>query len=279
MDVRAIQAALKSRGFYTGQVDGIAGKLTREAVKAFQKKNGLRVDGIAGPVTLGVLFPRQPQVVEDIPPVESGALLTTARMKRLWPNARAEFIAGIVAASGTVLPLHGLTTRGRLIHFLAQVSHECGGGRIAEENLNYSRAARIAQVWPSRFTTASAAPYVMNARALANKVYNGRMGNRSGTSDGYDYRGRGLIQITGRDGYAQVGNIAGLDLVGNPALANEPGNLLLVAAAFWTWKGLNKVCDRGLTDDVLVAVTKKVNGGTNGIADRRQWFAKLKREI
>jgi putative chitinase len=105
------------------------------------------------------------------------------------------------------------------------------------------------------------------------------MGNRSGTDDGWNYRGRGLIQITGRDGYARVGAIAGLDLVGNPSLANEQHNLLLVAASFWTWKGLNKVVDRGLDDAALVAATRIINGGTNGLADRRAWFSKWKREL
>ena len=278
MDVRSIQEALRAAGFDPGLIDGIAGKRTKGAIEAFQRAKGLKVDGIAGPQTLGALFPKSavPSLME---PVESGTLLTMARLKRMWPRGKAEWMSGIVASAGTVLPLHGITTKARLCHFMAQVSHECGGGTIAEENLYYS-AARMTQVWPSRFpTVASAAPYAQNGRALANKVYNGRMGNRSGTDDGWNYRGRGLIQITGRDGYAQVGKIAGLDLVGNPSLANDPGNLLLVAASFWTWKGLNKRADAGLNDAALIACTKIINGGTNGLADRRTWFAKWKREI
>ena len=276
MDVKAIQTALKAQGLYKGNVDGIAGGLTKDAIKEFQRRNGLDVDGIAGPKTLAVLLPNN-KTVASIPEVE-GSLLTAARLKRMWPNARPEFIAGIAASAGTVLPLFGITTKVRLLQLMTQISHECGGGRIAEENLNYSKAARIAQVWPSRFTAASAAPYVMNARALANKVYNGRMGNRVGSSDGYDYRGRGLIQITGRDGYRSVGKIAGLDLEKNPALANEPHNLLLVACAFWSWKGLNALC-KDTSDSTLVAITKRVNGGTNGLTDRRDWYAKWKREL
>lgn len=278
MDVRSIQEALRARGFDPGPIDGIAGTRTKAAIEAFQRANGLRVDGIAGPVTLGVLFPKS-AVPPLLDPVEGGALLSAARLRRMWPRGKAEWMAGIVASSGTVLPLHGITTRLRLCHFMAQVSHECGGGTIAEENLFYS-AVRMTQVWPSRFrSVAAAAPYAQNGRALANKVYNGRMGNRSGTDDGWNYRGRGLIQITGRDGYAQVGRIAGLDLVGNPSLANEPGNLLMVAASFWTWKGLNKRADAGLSDKALIDCTKIINGGTNGLADRRHWFAKWKREL
>lgn len=277
MDVRSIQEALKAAGFDPGPADGIAGPRTRAAIVAFQQANGLKPDGIAGPVTLGALFPKS-AVPALIDPLEPGATLTAPRLRRLWPRGKAEWITAIAASAGTVLPAHGITTRVRLCHFMAQVSHECGGGTVAEENLYYS-AVRMTQVWPSRFrTVATAQPYAQNGRALANKVYNGRMGNRPGTDDGWNYRGRGLIQITGRDGYAQVGRIAGLDLVGKPHLANEPGNLLTVAAAFWSWKGMNALC-RDLSDASLVAVTKRVNGGTNGLADRRSYFAKWKREL
>lgn len=276
MDVRAIQEALKAKGFYTSNVDGIAGTLTRDAIKAFQRANALKVDGIAGPRTLTVLFPAS-KTVASIPLVE-GSLLTAARLKRMWPNGKPEIIAGVAASAGTVLPLYGITTNLRLLHLMTQISHECGGGRIVEENLNYSKASRIAEVWSSRFTTASATPYVMNARALANKVYNGRMGNRVGSSDGYDYRGRGLIQITGRDAYRTIGKITGLDLEKHPSLATEPANLLPIACAFWKWKNLNPLCTN-TSDVTLVAITKKVNGGTNGLTDRRAWHAKWKREL
>lgn len=280
MDIRSIQEALRSRGFDPGLIDGVAGTRTKDAITAFQRAKGLRVDGIAGPQTLAALFPKRADVIDNLfPKGEHGASLTAARLKRMWPRAKPEWVSAIVASSGTVLPLHGIVTLPRFCHFMAQVSHECGGGTIAEENLYYS-AVRMTQVWPSRFrTVAAAAPYAQNGRALANKVYNGRMGNRPGTDDGWNYRGRGLIQITGRDGYAQVGKIAGLDLVGNPSLANEPSNLLLVAASFWTWKGLNKRADAGLSDAALIAATKVINGGTNGLADRRHWFAKWKKEL
>lgn len=277
MDVRSIQEALRKAGFDPGPIDGIAGERTRQAIIAFQKANGLKADGIAGPVTLAALFPKS-AVPPLLDPVEGGALLSVTRLKRMWPRGKTEWITAIAASSGTVLPLHGITSKVRFCHFMAQVSHECGGGTIAEENLYYS-AVRMTQVWPSRFrTVAAAAPYAQNGRALANRVYNGRMGNRPGTDDGWNYRGRGLIQITGRDGYAQVGKIAGLDLVGNPSLANEPANLLPVAAAFWTWKGLNKRAT-DTSDAALIACTKIINGGTNGLADRRSWFAKWRREL
>lgn len=278
MDVRSVQEALRAAGFDPGLVDGIPGKRTRDAIIAFQRAKGLMADGIAGPVTLGALFPkRAASIGQVIAPIETG-LLTRARLKRMWPNAKPQILAGAVSSAGIALPLHGITSAVRLCHFMAQVSHECGGGTIYEENLNYS-AKRIGEVFPKYFRDVSTGPYAMNARALGNRVYGGRMGNRPGTSDGYDYRGRGLIQITGRDGYRNVGKIAGLDLEANPSLAIEPQNLLLIAAAFWTWKGLNRKADAGLSDAVLVACTKIVNGGTNGLADRRHWFAKWKKEL
>ena len=194
---------------------------------------------------------------------------------RRWPRAPHGLIDAIVAAAPTVLETYKINTPRRLAHFMAQVSHECGGGTITEENLRYS-AVRMTQVWPSRFRTVAAAqPYAFNPKALANKVYNGRMGNRAGTDDGWNYRGRGLIQITGRDGYQQVGKVAGLDLVASPSLANDPKSALEVAAAFWTWKRLNVVADT----DNLTAVTRIVNGGTTGLADRQVWLNRWKAEL
>jgi putative chitinase len=194
---------------------------------------------------------------------------------RRWPRAPHGLIDAIVAAAPVVLDRYKINTPRRLAHFMAQVSHECGGGTITEENLRYS-AVRMTQVWPSRFRTISAAqPYAYNPKALATKVYNGRMGNRVGTDDGWIYRGRGLIQITGRDGYVQVGKVSGLDLVSNPAMANEPKSALEVAAAFWTWKKLNSVADT----DSLTAVTRIVNGGTTGLADRQVWLNRWKAEL
>jgi putative chitinase len=200
--------------------------------------------------------------------------ITTAMLRRFaGSRAKADIIQAIADAAPTVLPKYGITTARRLQHFFAQIAHESGGFTIREENLSYT-AKRMTEVWPRRFPTIAAAqPYAKNPRALANKTYGGRMGNRPGTDDGYDYRGRGLIQITGRDGYAQVGRIAGIDLVGHPDRANDVGHLLEVAASFWKWKGLNPHADH---DDEL-KITKLINGGTNGLADRRSWLAKARR--
>jgi hypothetical protein len=125
----------------------------------------------------------------------------------LWPNGDERVPGlrdGIAISALTVFPKYGITTPLLIAHVMAQVSHECGAGHDVIENLNYS-ATRIRQVWPSRFATVeAAAPYANNPQKLANKVYNGRLGNRVGSNDGWNFRGRGGSQTTGRDGYKRV---------------------------------------------------------------------------
>jgi putative chitinase len=118
---------------------------------------------------------------------------------------------------------HRNTLLTRLAYILATSRHEPGESMVpGEENLYYTTAKRIREVWPSRFPTLeTATPFVKNPRGLANKVYNGRLGNREGSDDGWTYRGRGLAQITGRDNYQRAGAKIGLDLVASPERAKE----------------------------------------------------------
>lgn len=154
--------------------------------------------------------------------------------------------------------------------FLGQVLHESGMLTRLSESLNYKAATRIQQVWPSRFKTAAEAqPFVMNPRALANKVYGGRMGN-AGPDDGWNYRGRGLIQVTGRDNYAAVSKVLGIDLVKEPDLLSQPMYALLGAIAWWE----GNIPDEMLGD--IVKVTKRVNGGTIGLAHRQEMTEKAR---
>jgi len=155
---------------------------------------------------------------------------------------------------------------------MAQISHECGAGHDVVENLNYT-AARMMQVWPSRFPTmASAAPYAGNPRALANKVYNGRMGNAAGSDDGWTFRGRGAAQTTGREGYARLAKATGLDVVHFPDLVNDPLRFLECGVADFVLCGCLPFAK---ADDVL-NVTRRLNGGTVGLAQRQAWLAKWK---
>src|SRR5436305_8725401 len=129
------------------------------------------------------------------------------------------------------------------------------------------------QVWPSRFPTpAMAAPSAGNPRALANKVYNGRMGNAAGSDDGWKFRGRGAAQTTGRDGYARLAKATGLDLLHHPDLVNDPAHFLECGVADFVLCGCLPFAR---ADDVL-NVTRRLNGGTVGLAQRRAWLAKWK---
>src|ERR1700722_14723394 len=156
-------------------------------------------------------------------------MLTEAMLRRLWPRGDSRIpglIDGIIASAPAVLAKYGISTPLLLAHFMAQVSHECGAGLEVEENLNYT-AQGIVRVWPSRFSSiVAAAPYAHNPQKLADKVYGSRMGNRPGTDDGWNYRGRGAPQTTGHDGYAALARSTGLDLLGNPDLVNEPEHFL-----------------------------------------------------
>lgn len=196
-------------------------------------------------------------------------------LKKLWPNAPDKLVSAVADTSAVVLQKYNINTPLRLAHFLAQISHESNGGTITEENLNYTTAARIAAVWPSRFTQETAQQYVRNPRKLASRVYNGRMGNVAGTEDGYNYRGRGLLQLTGRAAYKELGAKIGLDLEGKPDLAYAPGTALEVAAAEFVHLKCLPACD----SDDLRLVTRRVNGGFNGLEDRKRWLAKWKLAI
>lgn len=156
-------------------------------------------------------------------------------------------------------------------HFLAQLLHESGGMRLLTEDLSYS-AKRLTEVWPSRFPTQAAAePFARNPRALANRVYGGRMGNIE-PEDGWTFIGRGFLQLTGRENYARIGAMLGIDLEQHPSYALLPEYSLQIAAAVWGSAGCNGHADR----DDLPAVTKAINGGFNGLVYRRGWIARVR---
>lgn len=196
-------------------------------------------------------------------------------MIKLWPNAD-QYIKGlrqgIIDSAPATFAKYGLTDKTALAQFMAQISHECGAGHDVVENLNYS-ASRMTVVWPSRFKTVGVAnPYSHNPQALANKVYNGRMGNAAGSNDGWNYRGRGASQTTGKEGYDKLGKKMGLDLLKNPDLVNDPQYFLECGLADFIICGCMPFA---LKDDTL-NVTKKLNGGTVGLAERKEWLVKWK---
>lgn len=199
-------------------------------------------------------------------------MLTRAQIKSIFPKASEADVEAFLTYGEEALKKSGIIDAvTRLQYFLAQLGHESNGLTHREENLNYS-AARLMEIWPSRFPTLDIAKqYERNPEKLANFVYGGRMGNTN-SGDGYRFRGRGYIQLTGRDAYREVGRIAGLNLENNPELAAKPENAIKIACSFWTWKNINPACD--VSD--FTAVTKKINGGTNGLNDRLQWLSKVK---
>jgi putative chitinase len=149
--------------------------------------------------------------------------------------------------------------------FLGQCGHECGNFKVFEENLNY-RAETLMKLWPKRFPTLEfAKQYEKNPRKIANSVYASRMGNRDEASgDGYRFRGRGAIQLTGHSGYFHAGQACGVDFVMEPELVATPKYALMTAGWFWSTHGCNPLAENA----DWVGLTKKINGGTIGLQDR-----------
>ena len=149
--------------------------------------------------------------------------------------------------------------------FIGQCGHECGNFRILEENLNY-RAETLCKLWPKRFPTLEfAKQYEKNPRKIANNVYSSRMGNRDESSgDGYRFRGRGCIQLTGHANYYHASQALGVDFVAEPDLVSTPKYAALTAGWFWSTHNCNELAEAGN----WVALTKKINGGTIGLDDR-----------
>jgi putative chitinase len=165
-----------------------------------------------------------------------------------------------------------LNTPLRLAHFLAQAGHESGGFKAVNENLNYG-AKGLLGIFKKYFPTeAKAALYERKPEKIANLVYGGRMGNGPEASgEGYKFRGRGYIQLTGKDNYKAFDAVVPENLLETPDLVATKYPLLS-AAWFFHKNGLHKIADGGATDAVVTSVTKRVNGGTIGLADRIKHF-------
>ena len=193
---------------------------------------------------------------------------------------RAEQLAKLHIGAEWVDPLNevferfSIVTKNQQAAFIGQCGHECGHFRILEENLNY-RAETLMKLWPKRFPTLEIAnQYAKNPKKIANMVYASRMGNRDESSgDGYRFRGRGCIQLTGHANYFHAGKALGVDFVMEPDLVSTPKYAALTAGWFWSTHGCNQVAETGLPLDTngemtWALLTKKINGGTIGLADR-----------
>ena len=191
--------------------------------------------------------------------------VTEAQLRTIMPTAGVR-TARFVSPLNQAMRAHGINTNERRAAFLAQISVESGELHRVEENLNYS-AARLQVVWPRRFPTAEAArPYAHDPEALANHTYANRLGNGDAASgDGWRYRGRGLMQTTGRSNYRAAGFENNPDALANPITAAD------TAGRFWASNGLNGRTEATLGRAQFNGISRTVNGGDHGSAER--WAA------
>jgi len=171
----------------------------------------------------------------------------------------------------SLLENYGINTDLRLAHFLGQIEHESNFKPISE-NLNYSSEGLL-KTFPKYFTSLMAIQYKRQPERIANRVYANRMGNGNEQSgEGWKYRGRGFIQITGKENYFRLSNDTDIDCLKNPDLLLQEENAMVSAVWFWKSKGLNKFADA----DDIISITKRINGGLNGLQDRKNKIAKWK---
>jgi len=245
---------------------GKFGPKTDAAVKAWQSAHGLTADGIVGDGTWSKMFSgAAPVAAAPAALIANSGNLKLSKLKGHIPDAVIAMIPDTAAKFGINTPL-------RLAHFLAQCGHESGGFRATQENLNYS-AKGLMGIFKKYFPSASiAAQYERKPAKIAARVYGGRMGNGNEASgEGYKFRGRGYIQLTGKENYTAFGKSIGEDILSNPDVVSSK-YALLSAAWFFSKNGLHKMADSGASDAVVTQITKRVNGGTIGLPDRIKHF-------
>jgi len=259
-DVKKLQAKLGV------ETTGNFGPKTEAAVKAWQKSNGLKDDGIVGDGTWAKMFGAATPAAAPAAPVAPVAPgeFKLANLKGHIPDA-------VIAQIPDTAAKFGITTPLRLAHFLSQCGHESGGFRAVTENLNYS-ADGLKKIFPKYFPGNINESYARNPQKIANRVYSSRMGNGNEASgEGFKFRGRGFIQLTGKSNYMAFDKTVDDDIIANPDLVAT--KYPLASAAFFFQKNsLWSICDQGATDQVVTSVTKRVNGGTIGLVDRIKHF-------
>jgi putative chitinase len=257
-DVKKLQSKLGL------SADGIFGAGTAEAVKKWQEANKLTSDGIVGQETWNKLF-ESAIVNEDkiIQPSKSTGL-NIEKLKGHIPES-------VLAQIPDTAAKFNITNNLRLAHFLAQCSHESGGFKLVQENLNYS-ADGLKKIFPKYFPGNLSEGYAKNPEKIASKVYGGRMGNGDeSTKEGFKFRGRGFIQLTGKSNYTQFSKFIGEDCTSNPDLVSNKYPLAS-AAFFFEVNKLWSICDKGSDIKVITELTKRINGGTIGIDHRTKEF-------
>ena len=236
--------------------DGAFGPGTEKTLKEWQTKNGLVADGIAGDATLSKLGVSLPKVEKE-----------TLKLDRL----RGQIPDSVISEISTNGEKFGIITNLRLCHFLAQCSTESGNFKAVNENLNYSKDG-LMKIFPKYFPGNLAESYAYKPEKIASRVYGSRLGNGDETTkEGFKFRGRGFIQLTGKSNYTNFTKFIGEDCVANPDLVSTKYPLAS-AAFFFNNNKLWEICDKGADDATVTAVTKRVNGGTIGLSERIKEF-------
>jgi putative chitinase len=232
--------------------DGSFGPMTERAVREWQRTNAVHVDGIVKLDMWNALFPKTPE-----------ASINLGKLK---------IPANVISQIPEVMDKFKINTPLRIAHFLAQCGHESGGFKVTTENLNYSAQGLLSTFRKYFPTEALANQYARQPEKIANLVYANRMNNGNEASgDGWRFRGRGYIQLTGRDNYTRFNREVPEDILVNPDLVATKYPLLS-AAWFWNSRNLNLDSDRGSSIETVTQITRKVNGGTIGLQDRIKHF-------
>lgn len=248
--------------------DGIFGKNTENAVKNFQLNHSIVVDGVVGSLVWSKLMATQQFTAAISPssaPTTSIPTVTGLNLEKL----KGHIPDSVITQIPEVASKFAINTPVKLAHFLAQCGHESGGFKLVSENLNYS-ADGLRKIFPKYFKDVSPDSYARNPQKIASRVYGGRMGNGpESTGEGFKYRGRGFIQLTGKNNYKAFSDSIGIDVVAEPDLVATKYPLLS-AAWFFSKNCLSKCIDA--SDVTVTNVTKCVNGGTIGLPDRLKHF-------
>lgn len=199
-------------------------------------------------------------------------MISPAKIAAICPGIPQSRISGLVDA----MDFFKINTPIRQAAFIAQCAHESREFTVTEENLNYS-AERLIKVFPKYFKSLEHATlYARNPRAIASYVYANRMGNGAESSgDGFRYRGRGYIQLTGHDNYMQYAAASATDALNNPSLVSDPDGAALSAGWFWSKNGLNQLADK----EDMIGITKRINGGLNGLKERMAYYHVARTEL
>lgn len=242
--------------------DGSFGPGTEKAVKQWQTSNGLTADGVVGGTTWNKMFESS---IENKP--ETSVDTSIFKLN----NLKGHIPDSVISQIPDTAKKFGITNTLRLAHFLAQCGHESGGFKSVTENLNYS-AEGLKKTFPKYFPGTLNESYAKQPEKIASRVYGGRMGNGDEASkDGWKFRGRSFVQLTGKSNYAEFDKFVDDDILSNPDLVAT--KYPLMAAAWFFWKNnLWSICDQGFSEEVVKKVTQRVNGGQIGILDRIKHF-------